>query len=57
MDIGGMLTRLLPIIDYYITFFTKLITNFAAMVGLDLDALYEEEQKKDEEATAAPAAQ
>jgi|GEM_PF-1534232 len=37
LDIGGMLTKILPILDYYITFFTKLLTTFAASLGFDLD--------------------
>ncbi len=37
MDIGGMLTRILPLIDYYITLFTKILTNFAASLGFDLE--------------------
>lgn len=35
-SIGGMLTRILPLFDYYITFFTKVLTNFAASLGFDL---------------------
>lgn len=37
MDISGIFTTLLPILDYYITFFTKLLTNFAASLGFDLE--------------------
>ena len=37
LDIGGMLNRILPIFDYYITFFTRLLVNFAASLGIDLD--------------------
>ncbi len=43
LDIGAMLTRIMPILDYYITYFTKLLTNFAASLGFDLDAMLEEE--------------
>lgn len=53
LDIGGVLTRILPLFDYYITFFTKLITNFAASFGFDLDAMLEEENAKDEQTPAA----
>lgn len=37
LDIGSMITRILPLIDYYLTFFTKVLTNFAASLGFDLD--------------------
>lgn len=37
LDIGGMLAKFLPVLDYYITFFTKVLTNFAASLGFDLD--------------------
>ena len=37
LDLGGMLNRMLPIFDYYITFFTRLLVNFAASLGIDLD--------------------
>lgn len=37
LDIGGMINSLLPILDYYISFFTKLLVNFAASLGFDLD--------------------
>ncbi len=53
MDIAGVLTRILPIFDYYITFFTKLLTNFAASLGFDLDALLEDEKAKEEQTPAA----
>lgn len=43
LDIGAMLTRIMPLLDYYITYFTKLLTNFAASLGFDLDAMLEEE--------------
>lgn len=36
-SIGSMLTRILPLFDYYITFFTKVLTNFAASLGFDLE--------------------
>ena len=39
LDIGAMLTRILPLLDYYITFFTDLLTKFAASMGFDLDAM------------------
>lgn len=37
LDIGGIINQLLPMLDYYITFFTKILTNFAASLGFDLD--------------------
>ena len=37
LDIGAILNQLLPMLDYYISFFTKLLTNFAASLGIDLD--------------------
>ena len=36
IDIGSVLTRILPLLDYYITFFTKVLTSFAASLGIDL---------------------
>ncbi len=36
-SIGGVFTRILPLIDYYISFFTKILTSFAASMGFDLD--------------------
>ena len=37
LDIGSVITRILPLFDYYITFFTKVLTSFAASLGFDLD--------------------
>lgn len=37
LDIGGMINSLLPMLDYYISFFLKVLTNFAASLGFDLD--------------------
>ncbi len=50
LDIGAMLTRLLPIFDYYITFFSKLLTNFAASLGMDIDPTPEEPDAEQGEA-------
>ncbi len=52
LDLGGMLTRILPLIDYYITFFTKVLTNFAASLGFDL-ALPGEEETPEQNPEAA----
>ncbi len=41
LDIGGMINSLLPMLDYYITLFTKILTNFAASLGFDLDLVPE----------------
>ena len=37
LDIGGIINQFLPMLDYYITFFTKILTSFAASLGFDLD--------------------
>lgn len=36
LDIGGILGMFLPFIDYYLTFFTRLLETFAATLGFDL---------------------
>ena len=37
LDIGSIINQLLPMLDYYVTFFTKLLNNLAITLGVDLD--------------------
>ena len=37
LDIGSVINQLIPLIDYYVSFFSKLLNNLAIVLGVDLD--------------------